>query len=682
MAALSVQVPYPVFYDRDGQPLDNGNIYIGIANLDPTTNPLQVYYDEALTITASQPLKTSNGYVYRNGTPAQLYVNATNFSIAVKNSNNTLVYNFPDGTGLGVGANSIAFTGFKGQVGTLADLGDADGSDWTGYTPTGSGSVARSAQDKMRDSVSVKDFGAVGDGVTDDTTAIQAAINANPGKIIFVPKGSYKFSQLTISSNGTTLMGEAMLGGTTFIPTQTTGNDFVFNGCQHSQIQNINFRPTVKKTGGYCVYFTGNAYKCKAVNVRVDYAYNGFAIYNGTENEIIDCQCRYMLGVDGIYFGGSTGSFRAVINNFNADNPYIGPANTSQVKTYAAVTAFSLNDMVVSDSKIWQCTQAGTTGAASAPSGYPGTTGATVFTTAVTDGTAQWKFISTVSLTWIRQDSFGYSLVIDKAACLNGGRGFAQTDTVNSGSSYPIWAFVWDLECDHNFFGGVLLEEGEGCYINGSWIGSVLAGNGVLVDTDYRGEVSIGSGTRIMGNAQHGVLIQEGPETVYIDGCQIGYNSQETASTYNGITVSANAVDFSILNCRIGDLRGTGSSNEALSILVEAGTGNKFVIANNNLFGGLGPLVDNSTGTDKVIANNIGDNLNLLTPITVSASPFTWVNNTGNTVSLLVQDGTVGYVELDSYRVATNTFVQIIVPQASSVEVQYTVLPTLLYQRL
>jgi hypothetical protein len=42
MAALSVQVPYPVFYDRDGQPLDNGNIYIGIANLDPTTNPLQV----------------------------------------------------------------------------------------------------------------------------------------------------------------------------------------------------------------------------------------------------------------------------------------------------------------------------------------------------------------------------------------------------------------------------------------------------------------------------------------------------------------------------------------------------------------------------------------------------------------------------------------------------------------
>ena len=64
---------------------------------------------------------------------------------------------------------------------------------------------------------------------------------------------------------------------------------------------------------------------------------------------------------------------------------------------------------------------------------YPGTTGETVFTTAVVDGTVRWKFISSTSLTWIRQDSFGYSLVIDKAACLNGARGFAQTDTVNSG---------------------------------------------------------------------------------------------------------------------------------------------------------------------------------------------------------------------------------------------------------
>lgn len=182
MAALSVQVPYPVFYDRDGQPLDNGNIYIGVANLDPVTNPLQVYYDEALTITASQPIKTSNGYIYRNGTPAQIYVNASNFSITVNDRKNLLVYNFPDGVGSSLNANDVEYNPpFTGAV----------TSDYT-------------VSDKLSQSVSIRDFGVVGDG-TDETTKIQTAVTyACNNDLVLIwnkPSSEYVFSSLTFPAS-------------------------------------------------------------------------------------------------------------------------------------------------------------------------------------------------------------------------------------------------------------------------------------------------------------------------------------------------------------------------------------------------------------------------------------------------------------------------------------------------
>jgi len=54
--------------------------------------------------------------------------------------------------------------------------------------------------------VSVKDFGAVGDGVADDTTAITAAIAT--GKSIFFPAGTYLTDLQTLSTTGQTLFGE------------------------------------------------------------------------------------------------------------------------------------------------------------------------------------------------------------------------------------------------------------------------------------------------------------------------------------------------------------------------------------------------------------------------------------------------------------------------------------------
>ena len=73
------------------------------------------------------------------------------------------------------------------------------------YTPAGTGAVDTVVETKLRESVSVKDFGAVGDGVADDTADIQAAVDhaiAN-SKVVYLPEGNYKISS-TIRDTSTT----------------------------------------------------------------------------------------------------------------------------------------------------------------------------------------------------------------------------------------------------------------------------------------------------------------------------------------------------------------------------------------------------------------------------------------------------------------------------------------------
>lgn len=65
-------------------------------------------------------------------------------------------------------------------------------SDQVSFVQAGAGAASRTVQNKLRDVVSVKDFGAVGDGLTDDTAAAQAATNT--GKAVYWPAGSYRVS--------------------------------------------------------------------------------------------------------------------------------------------------------------------------------------------------------------------------------------------------------------------------------------------------------------------------------------------------------------------------------------------------------------------------------------------------------------------------------------------------------
>ncbi len=81
--------------------------------------------------------------------------------------------------------------------------GDASGMT---YNQGGVGAVETTVQAKLQEFVSVKDFGAVGDGVTDDTAAIQAALDCGK-KRIHMPEGTYKVTDRIAVPDGVSLTG-------------------------------------------------------------------------------------------------------------------------------------------------------------------------------------------------------------------------------------------------------------------------------------------------------------------------------------------------------------------------------------------------------------------------------------------------------------------------------------------
>jgi hypothetical protein len=179
MSALSIQPTYPIFTETDGQPLENGYIWIGTANLDPQGNPINVYWDAALTQLAGQPIRTQGGYPVNSGTPARLYVNS-DYSIRVMNKNGSVVYSAPAAT--------ERYSGVVVQV-------DASQVTFDQSASYSQGTVGLALQAFVN--IKNEPFNAAGDGVTDDSAAFAAAIAfvSSTGQKIYAPAGVYKLSQ-------------------------------------------------------------------------------------------------------------------------------------------------------------------------------------------------------------------------------------------------------------------------------------------------------------------------------------------------------------------------------------------------------------------------------------------------------------------------------------------------------
>ena len=172
---------------------------------------------EIQTATAGQTIFTLTTMQYQPGTGSlSVFVDGVNqygpgAQYAFTETSGTVVTFI---TGLHVGA-SVKFTT---SAINAASYGDAF---QISYTPPFNDSVATNVGDKLSEYISVKDFGAVGDGVTDDTDAF---VNA------FAELQSLGGGKLT-GDNGDTYLLTPAIGGELLVLTNVDNIDLDFGNC-------------------------------------------------------------------------------------------------------------------------------------------------------------------------------------------------------------------------------------------------------------------------------------------------------------------------------------------------------------------------------------------------------------------------------------------------------------------
>lgn len=187
MTASIATPPKLQFFAADGTPLVGGKVYSYAAG---TTTP-QVTYTDSTGGTAN-----SNPVILDSRGEANIWFSASPYKLILKDSTDTEIWSVDNLNGP--------------DVATLAAFAASSGAELVGFSQSASysaGTVGLALQAFYN--VKNAPYNATGDGSTDDTTAIQAALTAaaSTGGVVFFPAGTYKISApLTIASN-TTLLG-------------------------------------------------------------------------------------------------------------------------------------------------------------------------------------------------------------------------------------------------------------------------------------------------------------------------------------------------------------------------------------------------------------------------------------------------------------------------------------------
>lgn len=203
MTALATLNPIPQYFDLDGSPLDAGQLYFGQPNQNPETSPIAVYWDADGTQPVAQPVRTSNGYTVRAGTPAVVYA-AGDYSLTIRDKRGVMVV-------YAQSASSFSnVLGLSQDISNSTDAGKGAGQIGFSHSIAYASGVGLALQLLLN--VKNKPFNCKVDGVTDDLGGLNAALST-PRPMVIVPDGD-----LLVSTTPTNDYGVRMWPGRVLTP--------------------------------------------------------------------------------------------------------------------------------------------------------------------------------------------------------------------------------------------------------------------------------------------------------------------------------------------------------------------------------------------------------------------------------------------------------------------------------
>lgn len=177
------------FFNSNGDPLSGGKLYTYAAG---TTTPQITYTSNSGSIPNANPI-ILNAAGRLSGSGEIWLTEGINYKFVLTDSNDVLIGTYDNISGANDGTaiyNALANTSDPAKGDALVGFRQSDSA---GNLPS---AVGRTVHQKLQEYVSVKDFGAVGDAITDDRAAIIAAdaYAASSSRTLYFPTGVYMCS--------------------------------------------------------------------------------------------------------------------------------------------------------------------------------------------------------------------------------------------------------------------------------------------------------------------------------------------------------------------------------------------------------------------------------------------------------------------------------------------------------